>query len=75
MKLYVLRRPDDQLPTYDAAFGFVIRAVSAEEARLIASGGAGDEGKDVWLDPTRTRCEELTQDGDPEVILQDFNAG
>ena len=79
MKLYLLRPIDTGedsawSPWYDKIFGFVIRAVSVEQARHFAAREAGDEGKDVWYDSKQTICEELTADGVPGIILVDFAA-
>lgn len=73
---------------WDMAHGFVVRAESEQAARdLIAYTGNpidwnvvilsvyGDEGPDVWLNPTLTECIELTQDGEEEIIMIDFHAG
>ena len=78
MKLWILRPIDGLVPDpwdnwYDKYFGFVVRAKSEDEARLIVSSGrCGDEGKEVWLDPSWTSCKHLTGDGNREVIIADF---
>ncbi len=59
-------------PWYDKAFGFVVRASSELHARQIASDEAGDEGKDVWLDAAKTRCEVIDPNGPPLVLCRDF---
>ena len=59
-------------PWYDKAFGFVVRAESEREARLLASNGAGDEGQDAWIDAEASTCVELTADGEAGMIMQDF---
>jgi hypothetical protein len=60
---------------YDVACGFVVRAATEERARQIASENARDEGREVWRSPARSKCEEIAQDGDEEIVLRDFNAG
>ena len=90
MKLWVLRaHPDfaDNWPCdYDTYRGFVVRAESEQAARdLIAHGKVmygdiglsryGGEGGDIWLDPKKVECVELTVHGGTEVILRDFRAG
>lgn len=74
MKLWLLKRPYGAQPVYDATDGVVVRAESEAGARNIASNYHGDEGVGVWLTDEVT-CEELTADGEPGMILQDFNAG
>jgi hypothetical protein len=75
MKLWILKRLTDR-PQFDVNDGFVIRAETAEDARVIASQQrGGDEGARTWLEPERSSCCELTADGPPEVVLTDFNAG
>ena len=70
-------------PWYDKAFGFVVRAETEEQARQMANGNGGDEcgpvksyvyrtGGDPWLDPKQSTCEELTADGEAEIIIRDF---
>ena len=54
--------------------GFVIRAASESDARLFASRAAGDEGPLLWLDSRTSSCLPLTHEGDPQIILRDFNA-
>lgn len=72
MKLYLLTPIKDWLPWYDKCFGVVVRAKTVEQARELASESAGDEGKEVWFDATLTRCEELTNEGEPGRILVNF---
>jgi len=72
IKLWLLKRKD---VWYDEAAGFVIRAQREQDARVIASEYAGGEGAEVWLDPEDSTCTELTRDGEPGVVLEDFRAG
>ena len=87
MKLWILRpigydRPFPQWhgdvaggawdPWHDKAFGFVVRAGTAHDARNWVAGCAGDEGGVAWLDTDQSTCEELIQGGDMGVIIRDF---
>jgi len=63
---------------YDCFLGFVVRAENEQQAREFAaekSDGAGDEGKEAWLDAKYSTCTILTTDGEPGVLLSDYNAG
>jgi hypothetical protein len=76
MRLWLLKRIRGERDLiYDCNDGFVIRAESSTDARLIASQQFGDEGPNVWLSNDTSRCEELLQSGEPGVILIDFHAG
>lgn len=76
MKLWLLTRiTDDKSPIYDCADGFVIRAETETAARRYATEQAGDEGKLVWAWSLKSLCVELTAEGEPGVVLQDFHAG
>lgn len=59
-------------PWFDKAFGFVIRAKTAQEARQLAQSRHGDEGKLAWVDEAQSICEELLPDGPAQVIIRDF---
>ena len=77
MKLYLLRPKEDNTiwkPWYDKTFGFVVRAESESEARLLASEESGEEGDKAWLDGRYSTCEELTSKGKSEVVIKDFAA-
>jgi hypothetical protein len=74
MKLWILKRLTDH-PEWDVNNGFVIRAETAEAARVLASQQRGDEGAGTWLKSEWSSCHELTIDGPSEVVLTDFNAG
>lgn len=93
MMLWLLR-PKEDLPEddnpwdpwFDKVFGFVIRADSEMEARVIANGNAGDENYErfsvekasntttPWLESKYSTCEQLNQDGQSGMILRDFCA-
>jgi hypothetical protein len=77
MKLWLLKPIDERHPRwgYDTSHGFVVRAADEADARNIAKFRCGDEGPDVWLNSSVTSCERLKGQGDPAVILRDFNAG
>lgn len=78
------RKPWD--PWYDKCFGFVIRAETESQARLMASVQSGDEDglmskeekkKDsVWLAPHLTVCHEIAYNvsGKEDTIIRDFHA-
>ncbi len=74
MKLWLLRPQTKAAwqPWYDKAFGFVVRAETAREAREYASDDAGDEGHACWLDATQSTCDELLPEGLIGVVLKDF---
>lgn len=75
MKLWILKPIDDQSgpwePWYDKTFGFIVRAESEEQARVLAAEQCGDEGPDAWLDESLSTCIELTSDGEAGVIIED----
>jgi hypothetical protein len=90
VKLWLLRRIEEEGPTWDAANGFVVRAPTPRSAReLVAERQLGsrdpdwwnlfqvygDEGRECWLDPKRSSCTQLKPEGPLKVILRDFNAG
>lgn len=63
-----------QCRRYDTAFGFVVRAESEEAARthVADSHRTGVEGATSWLDPRWSTCKELSNEGEPIIILRDF---
>lgn len=73
-------------PWYDKTFGAVVRANTEADARraMADSTFCGDEcprlwGSDArdcsaWLDAKFSTCEELTDDGEGEVVITDFRA-
>jgi hypothetical protein len=60
---------------HDTVSGFIIRAPSLANARLLASVNCRDEGERIWLDPYASSCTLLTAEGPTKVILRDFHAG
>jgi len=86
MKLWILEPIDDRATfelnghtvkrwTWDCAYGFVVRAMTEDDARKHAMREAGDEGDDAWLDDKLTSCQELSADGEPGIVLKDFLTG
>lgn len=76
MKLFHLfllpRATREEWDTMDAC---IVRAVDESAARETAARNRGQEGRAVWLDPSKTKCTELTVEGFPGMILRDYNAG
>ena len=68
----LLRHDDDWYCDWDSAYGFVVRAKSARKARQIAK---HEHEEDRWLDPQRTSCRRLKEDGPAEMILCDYLRG
>ena len=60
---------------HDCQYAVVVRARSHKEARKMAAIMAGDEGKDVWLDPNLTECHELLNEGKVGLIIRDYLKG
>ena len=80
MKLYILLAIPEALSKfpdwdYDCYFGHVIEAQDEDQARQLAAEVAADEGKEGWLSPAITSCEELRVTGTAHIILSDFHAG
>lgn len=76
MKLFKLYCVED--PGWDCNHGFVIRAEDEQAARSLAQTHMSDESwasKELWLDPKFSTCEEISLEGESEIILNDFNAG
>ena len=77
MKLWRLETIEDR-GIWNIHVGFVIRAADEAEARRIAEKEAEEEWQRApgyWLDASRSSCEAVAVDGEPAVILADFNAG
>ena len=75
MKLYLLSRIYERGKIYDCFNGHIIRADTEDEARAMASDTARDEGRNTWLDPTRSTCVIIEDTGKKEIILSDYHAG
>jgi hypothetical protein len=73
MRLYLLTR--NGRVGWDENSGFVIRARSPAAARALAHTQGMYDPSDCWLDPNKTSCTVIPIDGDPAIILTDFNAG
>jgi hypothetical protein len=74
MKFWLLRpipNASKAFDQWDTVQGFVIRAKTEQEARLIANNSHGDEGEMAWLDDTITLCRALSTVGKAEIILID----
>ena len=69
MKIWLLKQPEFN---YYYIAGFVMAAISEKQARLLASKEAGEEGAEIWLDPARSTCEELTANRAKGFILRDY---
>lgn len=89
-KLWLLKsiNPDHNLGwDYDCLYGAVVKAPDEATARelLNNSGHTGTENRkftregalktNVWLDKLFTSCEELTPEGDCEIVIVDFLYG
>ena len=74
--LYLVQRQNTPIGRDEVA-GFVIAAVTFQQARKIAADHAQDEGKAVWLDVDRSRCEKLAKDVHRKsgVVLSDIIEG
>lgn len=72
----------------DTAQGYIVRATTPEEARKLAheqslvgclgygkSYGHPTWSANYWLDPAVTCCDELTTEGESEVVMVDFLHG
>jgi len=83
MKLWILR-PDKEVlkdeegpwsPWYGRMFGFVIRAKTEEDARVLADKKAGDEnsdGKHPWLNSSMSSCIILTNKGEEGIVIYNY---
>jgi hypothetical protein len=73
MKLWLLKRIDGA--NFGEFEGFVIRANSEMEARQLANTCGEHESfqaAETWLNPAYTTCDELTTDGEAEIVLDAF---
>lgn len=71
--IYLLTRINEDTG-YDEYDAKIVRAGSEGEARMIANERTGDEGQ-IWQNGTLVKCEIVTPDGKPRVLLESFNAG
>ena len=68
---------DPWQPSQGCAFGLVVRAGDADEARWLAHQAAGEEnaalpGVQPWLDDNYSECVEIRFDGAAEVVLVNY---
>lgn len=77
MKLFKLTRIrlESNDPVYDCYNQHLVRAENEGHARLLASRCRGDEGMEAWLFEHGSLCSEVLSDGEPGVLLSDYNAG
>jgi len=75
MKLYLLEEKNGESFGWDCMNGIVIRANSARQARRIAARMSEQEGPGVWMNPGRTKCSEVKQEGVTGMILADVAWG
>lgn len=81
MKLWLLKRHDEDDFDWDEAVKFVIYAESEERARALAQAeGGGETGwrhdKPFWTDASLTTCTLLPETAESEgVVVRDFHAG
>ena len=69
MKLWVLKLKQ---PTWDTMKAIVVRAKTEESARKLASTVAYSEGKAAWSNSSKTSCEELSSEGESEIIVKSY---
>jgi len=67
MKLYLLKRKE--FPGYVKNDAILIRAKSEARARTMAAKDDDDDAE--WLFPDQITCEEITLDGNEEIIIVD----
>lgn len=68
---------DPWSPHAGRVFGFLVRARDVEEARWLADQAGGGENETIpglrpWLDEGYSVCEEMKNDGSPEVLLVNY---
>jgi hypothetical protein len=86
MKLWILRpikglpkESNPWEPWYDKTFGFVVRAETENDARILANQKGAcevdeDEHCNPWMDKNLSTCVELSSDGEEELIINDHRA-
>lgn len=74
MKLFIIRLNGwyPYAEKKECKWANLVRAENEEQARKIAANQVWDEGIDAWLNPSKSRCEELTVDGEPGDIMHDI---
>lgn len=73
-KLFILTRTT-KFPKYDVVRQMVIRASDEDNARLIASENALDEGPLVWMDRLKSTCVRLHPNGMAGLVIKDGTNG
>ena len=72
MNIYLLE--DTKSPIWDAYNAHVVMAKSPKEARAIAADAAHCNA-DIWLDPKRVTCHDVTKRKKEGIILSSYVAG
>jgi hypothetical protein len=75
MKLYLLKIENRNFVGYDAYDSCLVRAETEEQARNIAAAELLGWQSKFWTDPAIASCQEVTQNGEPEIIIDSYNAG
>ena len=70
MSIYLLTRTT-RAPSYDVVRSMVVRALTEQDARQLASEKAMDEGKYMWLEADHSHCEEIDDMGEAQVMCVD----
>jgi hypothetical protein len=70
MKLFLITRTE-RAPSYDVVRSMVVRAEDEDQARQEAAMKSMDEGAIVWLQPSMSHCEEISTDGEAQVLCVD----
>ena len=71
MKLWLLQII--QHAGYDTYDAHVVRAETEEDARDMVP--TGFEGRQTWLELSKSTCVEINDDGVAGVVISSFNAG
>lgn len=74
MKIYLLKRVNEDKIYYDEYISKVVSAKNEEEARSIANQETADEGK-IWNNPKKVDCRQITSKEPKGIILSSFRAG
>ena len=57
---------------FGTARGFVVRASSKTNARMLAANHCGEEGREAWIMSEYSTCEKLNADDPIGVIMTDY---
>ena len=74
MEVYDLTKLCNAAGNYDVCNGGIVAAENEARARQLMSECAWDEGKELWLDPTKSTCNIVITDTE-RVIITDCNPG